>query len=331
MNEQDRLSRCLGQIDGALVDEAAQYQRRRHTFPVWGRVAAAACVCLAVGAAWFFRPAAEVPGPGPADDPSVGQPAIDVPAIDPGPGDQPAVYIPAIALPEPVEGVAADMIGLVVWKGHVYTAETQYYQGAEAETLLPLVGDYVGTAIGNINEWSTQDEYAKELASTYAGEIYTVRGYDEDFRLCATGVYEEDGQQVPWLQFFERLNGIGLSVGAELFSHRLGIEHWQEVAWLTHEDWDNGRDDYRPLDLSAEQIDGFLAALNDAPFEYVHDAQPGFYTAEEQGHLFFRLEDGTTVQLRLMAGGYVGYQDLGWYYVRMPGEVFDAVFAACQE
>lgn len=49
-----------------------------------------------------------------------------------------------------------------------------------------------------------------------------------------------------------------------------------------------------------------------------------------QGHLFCALSDGTTVELRLIEGGYVGYQELGWYFVKMPGDVFDAVLAACQ-
>ena len=48
-----------------------------------------------------------------------------------------------------------------------------------------------------------------------------------------------------------------------------------------------------------------------------------------QGHLFFHMSDGTTVELRLIEGGYVGYQGLGWYFVKMPGAAFDAVLAAC--
>ena len=54
------------------------------------------------------------------------------------------------------------------------------------------------------------------------------------------------------------------------------------------------------------------------------------YDSAVQGHLFCALSDGTTVELRLIEGGYVGYQELGWYFVKMPGDVFDAVLAACQ-
>ena len=41
------------------------------------------------------------------------------------------------------------------------------------------------------------------------------------------------------------------------------------------------------------------------------------------------LTDGTVIPLRLIEGGYVGYGALGWYFVRIPGEVFDAVYDAC--
>lgn len=30
-----------------------------------------------------------------------------------------------------------------------------------------------------------------------------------------------------------------------------------------------------------------------------------------------------------MEGGYVGYGPLGWYFVQIPGDAFDAVFIAC--
>ena len=54
------------------------------------------------------------------------------------------------------------------------------------------------------------------------------------------------------------------------------------------------------------------------------------YDSAVQGHLFISMSDGTTVELRLIEGGYVGYQGLGWYFVKMPGAVFDAVLAACR-
>jgi hypothetical protein len=31
-----------------------------------------------------------------------------------------------------------------------------------------------------------------------------------------------------------------------------------------------------------------------------------------------------------MEGGYVSYQPLGWYFVKMPGEIFDKIYNAIQ-
>ena len=35
------------------------------------------------------------------------------------------------------------------------------------------------------------------------------------------------------------------------------------------------------------------------------------------------------VELRLLDGGWVCYQPLGWYAVQMPGTAFDALLKAC--
>lgn len=66
------------------------------------------------------------------------------------------------------------------------TPQAQYYDGAAAEAVLPLVGEQLGTATGSIDEWSSQEEYAKECASTYTGPFYAMKGYDEGFRIFMT-------------------------------------------------------------------------------------------------------------------------------------------------
>ena len=40
------------------------------------------------------------------------------------------------------------------------------------------------------------------------------------------------------------------------------------------------------------------------------------------------MKDNTRIELRLFEGGYVGYQDLGWYFVKMPGEIFNRLYEA---
>ena len=40
------------------------------------------------------------------------------------------------------------------------------------------------------------------------------------------------------------------------------------------------------------------------------------------------IDNNTIIYLRLLEGGYVGYEDLAWYFVKIPGKSFDAIFSA---
>lgn len=248
------------------------------------------------------------------------------------PSEDWAVWIPALELPEPEPGVVYDMIGLIVWHGGIYT-QAQFYYGEEAEALDALVGEELGYATGSIDEWSRQDEYAVECASTMAGPFYAMEGYDTDFRLCMKGVYE-GGEAYLWT--FERLNGIGLNTGGDLFGDRLRIrENWTSASFLTHDDWNDGEPNHeQPLEVSEADFNSFLDAVYAGEFVYVYEDTPDFYTrdsAPQQAHLYVHLSDGTTAALRLFEGGYVGYEPLGWYFVRIPEDdpVFQRILDAC--
>ncbi len=244
-----------------------------------------------------------------------------------------ALNIPAIQLPKKSKGVEFDMIALVVYKGGIYT-QTQRYIGADAEGVDGLVGEKLGYATGEIDEWSTQDDYAEEFASSITGNIFSVKGYSTDYRLCMSTFYEdEDGNQVKYIEFFERLNGIGITDGEDLFGDRLNTkERLESIKYQTHDDWNNSHNNYKDLpDITSAQINSFLDTLYTGRFEYLHEKDPNFYSdAKKQTHLYLCMNDNTIVELRLMEGGYVGYQWMGWYFVRMPGEAFDAIFNACQ-
>ncbi|MBR4132794.1 MAG: hypothetical protein IKT99_07425, partial [Oscillospiraceae bacterium] len=273
----------------------------------------------------------------PAEQPALSAPAMEPAALnDPCPVNEPdgssteTVQIPTVELPERTEGVEADMIGLVVYHGAVYT-EAQMFLGDEAETVKQLAAQHLGRARGNIDEWSSQDDYATELASTCTGEIYTVSGYDPDFRLCAVQeMLNDDGTAAPWVWFLERLNGISLATGADLFDARLCLPGRIESAQYENDgDWNEGRNNWLPLD-DVEAVEHLVEAACEGQFAYVHDEQPDFYSRERrQVHLRLTLTDGTVAELRLFEGGWVGYQPLGWYFVNIPGEAFDAVFDAC--
>lgn len=240
-----------------------------------------------------------------------------------------AVTVPAIRLPD--SGTTADMIGLVVYKGGIYTQAEEYF-GEDAERIAGLVGYYLGHGTGSIDEWSDQEDFAEEFASTFPCGVYTVKGYSTDFRLCTVGDFEtENGVTEKYILFLERLNGIELRTGVDLFSQRLGL--WGRVAsvqYQTHADWNQARGSYQDATLTAEERDAFLSALYEGTFEYTYPTNPDIYDSKTQAHVYLHLTDGTTVELRLIEGGYVGYQALGWYFVKMPTDAFDAVMNACK-
>ena len=303
MNE-NRLSDCLGSIDPRFIDEAADYKKKNR-----GRGVLYLAAALAACALLFFATYHPYGGSDTLPGVSV-SPSAPVPVS--------GLYVPAIELPKADAGVAADMIACVVYDGAVYT------QGEWLGDASALVGEYLGHATGSIDEWSDESEYYVEFAGTMSGELYAVKGYDPDFRICCLN---DDGSAM----LLERLNGITLDTGADLFETRLHLpERLESLTYLTHEDWNNGNNYHYTPELSEEAVSDFLAELCAGQFVYLWETDRDIYDSAVQGHLFFHMSDGTTVELRLIEGGYVGYQGLGWYFVKMPGEVFDAVLAACQ-
>lgn len=83
----------------------------------------------------------------------------------------------------------------------------------------PLIGEYLGYAVGNIDEWSSKDDYNKEFASTIGGDVYAINGYDTTFRIGI--LWEHEGEKV--LHLFSNLNGIKLVQGRDLYEERLHL------------------------------------------------------------------------------------------------------------
>ena len=108
------------------------------------------------------------------------------------------VTIPETPLPKVSEGLSFDMAGFFIHNGRMYvqTGET-----APAG----LRGSYVFTPTGQIHEWSGAEEYV-EGASSVGGDVYTVEGYDESFRLCLA---DENGT----FSLYDCLGGVTLKTG----------------------------------------------------------------------------------------------------------------------
>lgn len=101
----------------------------------------------------------------------------------PGVTEGNGVHIPAVKLPE--KNMSADMIGLIVYNGEIYT---QTMTEIDTKTAKNIIGEKLGTTKGTIDEWSEQEAYDEEFASTVEiADVYTVKGYDNDFRIMTLG------------------------------------------------------------------------------------------------------------------------------------------------
>lgn len=254
-------------------------------------------------------------------------PAPDMQFIDQG------LRIPALSVPEPKEWAMYDMIGTLVYNGSIYTQTENQYMDLEAEQRENLLGDYLGHATMSLDEWSSFEEYDKEFASTYEGDVYSVKGYDPDFRVCIRHEEEYDGEKHLFLFFLERLNDITINTGYDVFEARLKVrEKYVSCKWESHDDWNNARNIYHDLVIDEEDWARFMDMVDTCKFVNTWDPDTkssSIYRTDNQIHLYIQLDDGLKVHMRLIEGGYVGYQGLGWYFVKIPEDIFNKVFEAC--
>lgn len=306
----------INSIDNNLIEEAYNINKKRKVYKKWYVIAASLCIVV-LGTLLFINQ--EIGKNSENEKEIISNEEIK----------NSLVYIPKIELPKEESNTSFDMIALVVYKGNIYT-HSETFIGESAKNVDSLVGKRLGYAKGNIDEWSKQEDYAEEFAGTTIGDVYTVNGYNEDFRICIKGRYEDDdNKEVEYIEFYENLNGIGLNTGKDLFGDRLKLEgNCDYVKYLTHDNWNNGWPNYNYLnlnDITTEDIDLFIKELYNGEFTSMENSN--IYDNESH-HIFIYMKDKTRVELRLFKGGYVGYQALGWYFVKMPGDIFDKIYEA---
>ena len=224
------------------------------------------------------------------------------------------------------ENSAADMIAFFIYEGRSYV---EYDRLRDANV---LVGEYVGTSIGMIDEWTSEDGYV-DFAGSVAGDFYTVNGYDPSFMLC---MKDEDG--ATWI--FINNNGITLKTGADLFekmlglsssdSDTVGVKNCTKVKYQTRYDWFNSIGEPLPVEGHAEDISAFIDALNEGEFMLFSDipldeGNDNVYDGKEIYHLYFEMENGMTIHLRLFEGGYVNFDGIRDVCVKVDEHVFDGL------
>jgi hypothetical protein len=227
------------------------------------------------------------------------------------------LQIPALKLPKSNNNSKMDMIGLVVFKGKIYTQSATEIGGQRAKDLL---GEKLGTTKASIDEWSTQDKYSVEFASTIGeADVYTVQGYDKNFRIMS---YSEIDGEV-YSQFYESLNGITVYDGQDIFGKLKIVDNIEIAQYRNFSDWNNSVDNYYPIE-DEDIIYTFVEELNNTvPYigESIEEKLGDFRNEEEYKELTLQLKDGTKVKLVVIKGGYIHYGFLNLYF-KMNDETF---------
>ena len=227
-----------------------------------------------------------------------------------------SINIPKIELPKNTNA-NADMIGLIVYQGRIYTQTGTRINPESAEKLL---GEKLGTTKGNIDEWSKQNDYAVDFASSIGKtDVYPVKGYDKSFRIMT---YDKREGTI-YAEFFECFNGITIRTGDDVFG-KLKIEGNIKLAKQEKfESWNYNKQEYKEL-KNLQSLNNFVSELKNT-IPYTQESLS--YLFNDQGDtnqkiVYIILNDGSEVQLRLFKDGYVYYNNSHVFF-KMENKVFD--------
>jgi hypothetical protein len=299
----DDLLKAIGGINEKYINEAdlpairpVKYRRR-----IMQTVVAAAGIALVAGTALVIprllrnEPADQIK-PLSTDyqpiDTRILSFGVDVPAID------------LAGLTE--EEITEKFTSVLVYEGNVYT-RSDTGTGIETDAAEALLDQNLGTA-KNLFETSS------EIRSNLKGDVYSLKGYGTDFRLCVKQVNRNDAGGTGYAyEILERLNGISLSVGSDLFEYRLHLSELTEHAFYETAD--------SRTKIERETWNDVLDAMDSAAFTALTES------GEVNARLVLTMKDGTEVRLILTEGGYVGYENLDGYFVKIPEETINKLYA----
>ncbi len=244
------------------------------------------------------------------------------------------IYLPKEEIVLSENCATMDVIGFVVYEGRVYT-QAQYLYCDEADRE-KYKGTFLGTARNNYGCFEhDENDLTEDFTSSVSGDVYTVNGYDPDFRICIPEMYEG----CDFIAFFECLNGITVKTGEDLYGEqRLDIGEYEKVYVYDSEYRDRTDDD---SDAEATYPDSEYSdrtELDPDEMSLVPDFVENLMTSsfvnfeekikfEDSVSLYFELEDGTSVGIMLLPGGYVRYINMiEPVMVKIEDEIFNELY-----
>ena len=304
-------------------DSVPGEKKKHHAWVGWS--AAAACLLLVLAGALIWKQS----GP-----PAAGNDGITVSENAEGNGGMTAsenaegnggitvsengVTIPQmdISLSSPPAGAEADMLAFFIYQGRCYVQYEWIYDNDG------IVGEYLGTATGLIDEWTPKEGYV-ELAGSISGDFYAVQGYDPSFLLCMKA-----RQGV--VSAYICNTGITLKYGSELYEDRLHLsENLTAVQYESRVSWYLSRGERYQMNSVSTAVLDFIEEMDGAEF-MPSDSIPlkegqDSIADTELYHLYFQTENGMPIHLRLHENGYVRFDGLMDLCVQVPEESYQAL------
>lgn len=225
--------------------------------------------------------------------------------------------IPILKLQKTTSNTSMSMIGLIVYNQKIYTQTSTDIIDEHASDLLD---EKIGTTKDNLDEWSKQNEYSVEFASTIGRtDVYTVKGYDKDFRIMS---YSEENGEIN-TEFYESLNGMTVYSGQDILGKLKISGNIINAQYRSFSDWNNSVDNFLPIQ-DRDILSSFAEELNHTiPYsrESVEKILGDFRNDENYKEMILYLKDHTKVTLVVIKGGYIRY-GISDIYFKMDSEIF---------
>lgn len=214
---------------------------------------------------------------------------------------------------------------MVIYQGHSYFGIIGYNE--KMKNYKTLIEEHLGTSTGTIDAWTKEDGYV-DFAGSETGELYSIKGYDPSFLI---GLETTNGSSESFHILINN-NDITLKKGSDLFEDRLHLlDNYTTVTYQSHDDWYYDKGHIQTYDSSYKNsLAAFVNALNQAEFMWtddipLEDKDSNIYDEKEICHLYFKKEDGITIQLRCLRGGYVLYTGIYQVCLKIPQDTFQTI------
>lgn len=254
------------------------------------------------------------------------------------------IFIPKVKFSVPDNTIeACRAYGIIAYNDKMYTSN----ETISLEKNVNLKGKFLGNVNSIMDLYMKSDYYLNATSTgmpylekfieeqttinsnTYIGdyivdnynEVYEVNGYDTDFRICTFNEKENS------IMIFQRLNGITVKYGKDIFYDRLKIkDNFEKIEYQYHQDWNDNKKIYKEFkNVTIEDINIFLDEINNA--EFIDASSLNLSSLNKKyAHLYFTMKDGTIVNINLIEGGYVKYNGLYDIVIKLETKTFDKIF-----